>query len=94
MSQLLNGTASAHTTHRSDEYYRIYGMHRDSLASSMFAVLPQVHAEDQERVKTVLEAAMTKGQAYQHEFRILAPQTGLRVVHEQARIFRTEDGKH
>ena len=84
---------ATNTTHRSDEYYRIYGMHRDSLASSMFAVLPQVHAEDQERVKTVLEAAMTKGQAYQHEFRILAPQTGLRVVHEQARIFRAEDGK-
>ena len=81
------------TTERSDEYYRIYGMHKGSLASSMFAVLPQVHAEDQERVKTVLEAAAAKGQAYQHEFRILSPQLGLRVVHEQARIFRNDDGR-
>lgn len=81
------------TTQRSDEYYRIYGMHKDSLATSMFAILPQVHAEDQERIKAVLEAAASVGQAYQHEFRILSPQTGLRVVHEQARIFRNDDGK-
>ena len=81
------------TTQRSDEYYRIYGMHRGSMASSMFAALPQVHAEDQERVKAALELAMTKGQAYQHEFRILAPHTGVRVLHEQARIFKTDTGK-
>ncbi len=81
------------STCRSDEYFRIYGMHKDSLATSMFAILPQVHAEDQERVKAVLEAAASVGQAYQHEFRILSPQTGMRVVHEQARIFRNDDGK-
>jgi len=82
----------ADMTDRSDEYYRIYGMHRESLATSMFAVMPQVHAEDQERVRAALEAAMTKGLSYQHEFRILAPHNGVRVLHEQARVFKSESG--
>ncbi len=81
------------TTKRSDEYYRIYGMHRESLAPSMFAVMPQVHAEDHDRVKAALDLAMTKGQSYQHEFRILAPHSGVRVLHEQAQIFKTETGQ-
>jgi len=82
----------ADMTERSDEYYRIYGMHRESLATSMFAVMPQVHAEDQERVKAALDAAMNKGLSYQHEFRILAPHNGVRVLHEQARVFKSESG--
>ncbi|PTQ91020.1 putative bifunctional diguanylate cyclase/phosphodiesterase [Agitococcus lubricus] len=82
----------ADITERSDEYYRIYGMTRDNLLPSMFAVLPQVHAEDQERVKAALEAAMSKGLPYQHEFRILAPHNGVRVLHEQARVFKSEQG--
>lgn len=80
-------------TQRSDEYYRIYGADKTLLPPSMFAILPQIHAEDQERVKKALEEAMNLGQAYQQEFRISAPHNGMRVLHEQARVFTTPTGQ-
>jgi len=80
-------------TERSDEYYRIYGADASLLASSMFAILPQVHVEDQERVKKALDEAVTAGHSYQQEFRISAPRRGMRVLHEQARVFRKPTGQ-
>jgi len=80
-------------TQRSDEYYRIYGADKALLLPSMFAILPQIHAEDQERVKKALEDAKNFGQAYQQEFRISAPHSGMRVLHEQARVFTTPTGQ-
>lgn len=80
-------------TQRSDEYYRIYGADKALLLPSMFAILPQIHAEDQERVKKALEDAKNFGQAYQQEFRISAPHNGMRVLHEQARVFTTPTGQ-
>ncbi len=59
----------------------------------MFAILPQIHAEDQEQVKKALEEAKNFGQAYQQEFRISAPHNGMRVLHEQARGFTTPRGQ-
>ncbi|MFO1390780.1 MAG: EAL domain-containing protein [Agitococcus sp.] len=80
-------------TERSDEYYRIYGADKKKLASSMFAILPQVHAEDQARVKKALEQAQKQAQSYQQEFRISAPHNGMRVLHEQARVFIKPTGE-
>lgn len=79
-------------TERSDEYYRIYGADKALLAPSMLAILPQVHIEDQARVKKALEQAQKQGQSYQQEFRISAPHNGMRVLHEQARVFTTPAG--
>lgn len=80
-------------TERSDEYYRIYGADKALLSPSMLAILPQVHIEDQARVKKALEDAQKQGLPYQQEFRISAPHNGMRVLHEQARVFKTPSGQ-
>jgi diguanylate cyclase (GGDEF)-like protein len=79
-------------TERSAEYYSIYGATANVLAPSMFAVLPQIHIEDQERVRKALEDAKRGGHSYQQEFRISVPERGMRVLHEQARVFHKSSG--
>ncbi|HQV80646.1 MAG TPA: diguanylate cyclase, partial [Agitococcus sp.] len=79
-------------TERSDEYYRIFGADKALLSPSMSAILPQIHIEDQVRVKKALEQAQKQGLPYQQEFRISAPHNGMRVLHEQARVFKTPSG--
>ncbi len=79
-------------TERSDEYYRIFGADKALLSPSMSAILPQIHIEDQVRVKKALDQAQKQGLPYQQEFRISAPHNGMRVLHEQARVFKTPAG--
>lgn len=59
-------------TERSDEYVAIFGADKALLSPSMFAILPQIHIEDQVRVKKALDQAQKQGLPYQQEFRISA----------------------
>ncbi|RZU47624.1 response regulator receiver modulated diguanylate cyclase/phosphodiesterase [Fluviicoccus keumensis] len=79
------------TTRRTSEYYRIVGVRRDVLETSMYSVLEHVHEEDRQILRDALLGA-AKGTAYQLQFRIIAGNSGMRVLHEQTQVFYHPDG--
>ena len=67
----------------SDGLYRIYGVDAAQRAATFEGYLAQVHPEDRERVRGIIEQAVRSGGAFEFEERILQPEGGERVLYSR-----------
>jgi PAS domain S-box-containing protein len=71
----------------SREEYRLFGYAPDAVEAGVAAFLARVHPDDVERVKTEMQAAMSREDGYyQIEHRVLLPDGTERIVLEQGRV--------
>jgi PAS domain S-box-containing protein len=75
-----------------DEIYRIFGLTPPQFGANYEAFLQAVHPEDRQLVDTSVREALEQGRPYSIDHRILLPDGSLRHVHEQAEVFRNDDG--
>lgn len=76
----------------SDEIFAIFGLRRDQVEPSYEAFINAVHPDDRKRVQETVERALRQSDEYAIDHRVLRPDGGVRVVHEQARVDRGSDG--
>ena len=78
----------------SDEIYRIFGLKSNEFAADYDAFLQTIHPDDRDKVVNAVEAALKDSQIpYFLEHRIVLPDGEVRIVHEQAEIFRDALGR-
>ena len=79
-------------SHGSPEAYRIFGFvdHQGSVTFETF--LRSVHAEDRDRVKKTIDAALSGEKPYDIDHRIVLHDRSVRFVHEQAAVIRDDSG--
>ena len=70
----------------SESMYQIYGLRPGALDCTFAGFLSRVHPEDQEEVRQRFATALLGEAPYSLDFRIVLPEGGYRVVHEQAEI--------
>src|SRR5271156_4385017 len=64
----------------SEESFRIFG-YDQSLAVTLDMVLQRVHPEDRDLVQTTLDRASRDGKDFDHEYRLLMPDSSIKHVH-------------
>jgi diguanylate cyclase (GGDEF)-like protein/PAS domain S-box-containing protein len=83
---------NAHNTaHWSDEVYRIFGLDRDQQGGAYTTFMQAVHPDDRERLQAAVDAALA-GAEYDIVHRIIRPDGGERMVHEQGSVVYDTDG--
>ena len=75
----------------SDEMYRIYGL--APAAPDPVNLLERIHPDDRERLETNIVATMRNERPYESTHRIVLPSGVVRVVHEQAEVVLSADGR-
>ncbi|HYS90471.1 MAG TPA: CHASE domain-containing protein, partial [Bradyrhizobium sp.] len=55
--------------------------------------LALVHPDDRERTRRLLREAIEAGTVYENEYRVIAPDGGVRIIYARARIDRDESGQ-
>ena len=81
------------TLYWSDEIYRIFGLTPQQFGATYDAFLQVVHPVDRQSVDARVREALKQGNTYSIDHRILLPDGAVRYVHEQAEVFRNEDGR-
>ncbi|MBL8785523.1 MAG: PAS domain S-box protein [Deltaproteobacteria bacterium] len=76
-----------------DGMYRLYGLTRDAFAGAYEAFTAAVHPDEREAVERFAEAALRGEHAYDHEFRVVRPDGGVRHIRSSALTFRAPDGR-
>lgn len=76
----------------SNEIYRIFGVERDSFATSLENITGMVHKHDVDQMVRILQRAMMERQNYDMEFRIKRDDGELRHIHCEGRSEIDEDG--
>ena len=77
----------------SDETFCIFGLDPGSFAPSSEAFYERVHPDDRARVRAASQDAISRGQPYGLDHRILLPDGSERIVHEQADVFPDANGQ-
>lgn len=77
----------------SDEIYRIFGLEVQEFEATYEAFLEYIHPDDRKQVMSAVDRALEYDEAYSIDHRILRPDGGKRIVHEQAQLFRDEKGE-
>jgi PAS domain S-box-containing protein len=77
----------------SDEIYRIFGLAPREFGATYEAFLASVHPDDRERVNRSVDAALRERRPYSIDHRIIRPDGGERIVHEQAAVIFNEQGR-
>jgi PAS domain S-box-containing protein len=72
----------------SAELYRIFGRDRHMYTPSFIGFLDAVHVDDRERVREVLERAISDVQPFGFEERIVRPDGSVRVLQSRGRVFQ------
>ncbi|MBI4745033.1 MAG: EAL domain-containing protein [Deltaproteobacteria bacterium] len=70
----------------SDEIYRIFGVEPREFAATYKAFLEYVHPDDRELVKKAVDVALSGGEDYSIDHRIVLPDGAIRIVHERAEV--------
>ena len=76
----------------SDEIYRIFGLDKETFTPNHQAFLLQLHPADRPAVEAAIEAALFGHKAYSIDHRILRPDGGERIVHQEGEIAFAPDG--
>lgn len=76
----------------SDEEYRILGYSPHQVKPSYHLFLDAVHPEDRERVIDGRKKALAGGAPYDMEFRIVRPDSSIRVIHSMGEVHRDDAG--
>jgi PAS domain S-box-containing protein len=77
----------------SDELYRIYGVEPGAFVATFEAFLGQIRADDRERVRRAIEAAMARGGSFSQEEHIVRPSGEERVLASSGRVELNEAGE-
>ncbi len=77
----------------SDEMYRIFGLDPEHDAPSYAAFMDYVHPEDRQRVVAAMDRALTSGNRFTVEHRVILPDGGEKTVRQEGRSVQTEHGK-
>jgi PAS domain S-box-containing protein len=77
----------------SDEIYSIFGLAPQQFGATYEAFLDRVHPADRGNVEAAVSQSLAKGNTYGLEHRVMRPSGEIRVVREQAEIFRDETGR-
>ena len=78
---------------RSAEICRLLGMTAKDLDTSREAFLKRVHPDDREAVDSAFEALLNKPEPFILQFRIVLPDGGVRILHEQGEVTLDDAGK-
>ncbi len=74
----------------SDEIYRIFGLDPLGFSATYEAFLNSVHPDDRELVKKAVDVALSGGEIYSIDHRIVLPNGVIRIVHEYAEVTSTK----
>ncbi|HLE98067.1 MAG TPA: PAS domain S-box protein, partial [Candidatus Thermoplasmatota archaeon] len=77
----------------SAELYRIFGRDPGRFVPTYDAYVASIHPEDRARVDAAVRASSANGERFAHEYRIVRPDGGGRVLHSQAQVTRAPDGR-
>jgi two-component system cell cycle sensor histidine kinase/response regulator CckA len=77
----------------SDELYRIYGVTAADEPGSYGSYLDKVHADDRARVGRVIETAVTERRPWSLDYRIVRPDSELRMIHARGEVVVDENGR-
>jgi diguanylate cyclase (GGDEF)-like protein/PAS domain S-box-containing protein len=83
-------------THRADwseETFRLYGLDPSSRVPSCWQLLSRIHTEDRRRMHGLLKRAITAGEGYQTEFRVVTPGHRTRWVHALGQAITDASGR-
>jgi len=75
----------------SEETYRIFRYDRTT-APTVECVLQRVHPEDTPQVKQTIERASQDRNDFEHEYRLVMPESSLKYVHVVAHVLHDESG--
>ena len=78
---------------RSDEIYRIVGLAPAAMSAAHDSFLDAIYPEDRPLVEDALYAALHRKQPFNVDFRVVRPDGGIRIVHEQAEVHFDGNGK-
>ena len=84
---LVTGTA-----HRSEELHRIYGVEPGTIPPTAGAFYDFVHPDDRARVQAAERTAIAGGAAYAIEYRGVRADGGVRLIRDEAEVFRDVSG--
>lgn len=76
----------------SDEVYRIWGFVPGMFSPNFEIFISSIHPEDRELVEKFITAALNNEVVYSIDHRIVLPDGSARFVHEEAQVFRNEEG--
>jgi two-component system, cell cycle sensor histidine kinase and response regulator CckA len=77
----------------SDEIYSIFGITPRQFAGTYGTFLEHVHPADRQKVEEAVRESLEEGKAYSIEHRVVRPGGEIRIVREEAEVFRDEQGK-
>src|SRR5436309_14808431 len=75
----------------SEETYRIFQYDRTA-TPTVETVLQRVHPEDAAQVKQTIERASEDGKDFEHEYRLVMPDSSVKQVHVVAHVLHEESG--
>ena len=77
----------------SDELYRIYGLQRTEFSASFEGYLDRVHPADRARVQRTVTQAVSEGDRFAFDERIVRPDGSVRVLDSVGEVLRDEHGR-
>lgn len=77
----------------SDEFYSICGINSKTFDNSRSTFVKLIHPDDYEHVSQARQAAIDDNVPFDHEYRIINPECGIRFVHSQGEVIRDEEGR-
>ncbi|MCB1505155.1 MAG: PAS domain S-box protein [Hyphomicrobiaceae bacterium] len=80
------------TLNLSDELLRLLGQRRETWSSTPQALASLIHPDDVDNWFAARERALSQGDRFDLEFRIIRPGGGIRWIHSRGDIRRTQDG--
>jgi PAS domain S-box-containing protein len=83
----------ANTLAWSDEIYRIFGLTPRQFGATYDAFLERVHPDDRRKVVDAVDTTLETNVPYDIDHRIVRPDGVERIVHEQAKVYRGDDGR-
>jgi PAS domain S-box-containing protein len=84
---------AADTAHWSEETFRIFGLARGPLQRHREDFLSRIVPEDRQRVDQALSDALSGARDYDLDYRIRLPDGREKVIHAQAQVWRSSDGR-
>ena len=79
--------------HWTDEIYRIFGLQPQEFSATYGAFLETIHPDDRQNVIDAVNASVADANIpYSIEHKLVQPNGNVRVVHEQGKIYRNDNG--
>jgi len=77
----------------SEETFRIFQYDRTTTKPTVNLILKRVHPEDAVHVKQTIESASMNGEDFEHEYRLVMPDSSLKYVHVVAHALSDKSGR-